>query len=88
MVMEKSKELAQRIADKRYSIDGSLARALVGKVADVTFAKVQAKAYALAVFDMADYLDHAKECGVNQPHGTYRFAQGCDCGFDDLFDPA
>ena len=50
--------------------------------------RVQAKAYALAVYDMADYLDHAKECGVNQPHGTYRFAQGCDCGFDDLFDPA
>ena len=84
--MRITKEEAQRIADKRYSIDGALARVLVGKVADVTFAKVQAKAYALAVSDLAEYIDHTPECGTRQPRGSYRFAQGCDCGLDEIVD--
>lgn len=85
--MNIDKDQAQRVADRRYSIDGTLAKVLVGRIADVTFAKVQAKAYALAVMDLCEYISHTTDCGVNQPRGSYRFSQGCDCGLEDIIEP-
>lgn len=32
------------------------------------------------------YAKHAEECGVNAPHGSYRYAQGCDCGLTAVID--
>ena len=85
--MNIDKEQATRIAERRYSIDSAIAKCLVGKDPGITVSKMQSKAYALAITDLAEYISHTRECGTRQPHGSYRFARGCDCGLDEILEP-